>query len=105
MAQLNRVQRTVLDQVARQNPFWRVDYGVKQVIKKDKYTVRLYTVNNGDTVNIDIEYTPMDTYNLQLHKVNGGVSTEIETKEHKHIYFDQLDRVIRKGLDDLVTIR
>jgi len=104
MAQLNRVQRTVLDQLAQQNPFWRLDYGVKQVLSVDKYTVRLYTVNNGDTVNIDIEYTPMDTYNLQL-QLNGGVSTGIETREHNHVYFDQLDRLIQEGLDDLVTIR
>lgn len=100
-------RKTLLKQLKHQNPLWKNQYNVKEVMDKGKGKgLRLHTKQkDGTVVNIDITLNPMDYYTLKFHELKGEFSTKVETTEKGNISFDKLNETIKNQLEEIRTER
>jgi hypothetical protein len=97
------VAQTILTQIISQNPSYKKEYNVKNMMSlSDKGGgLRLNTHQNSNTVNIDIIYDlGKDTYEIKAYKFNlkKMIITPKAVYDADDIYFEQLDDAIKSAI-------
>jgi allophanate hydrolase subunit 1 len=98
---LNDIQKDILETLTYSNPLWISDLGVRAILTKGENTIRLCTKNNKTVINIDIVYNAgSDLYDVKFYKLKGNF--DVETKEFKDVFFDELYRLLQEQISKLI---
>jgi hypothetical protein len=94
---LNIVQKTLLEQIILQNPFFINEYNITNIIIIDKYTLRFHSRLNNKITNIDIKYNPVpDLYEIKAYRIKNYGLDEEEIYKNEYVFFTELEPIIRE---------
>jgi hypothetical protein len=71
MTQISEYQQTMMHQLSHQHSYWRGEFGVKQIIVIDEFTLRFPFRIGSKKVNVDLTFDRgADLYNIKAIDVN-----------------------------------
>ena len=105
MAKPNTVQRTLLEQLQIQNPFFMTEFHVKGLVLMTKNRIRLCS-RGRRKINIDITYNSgTDLYDVKAYLLlNYGLDLTT-IYDQTDLFWDQLNTVLKTILEQTQTLK
>lgn len=105
MAKLNRIQRTLLEQLEIQNRYFLTDFHIKHIVPWDKNTIRICS-RGRRKINIDITYNAgTDLYDVKAYLLRNYGLDLTTIYDQEDLFWDQLNTVLKMILEQPQTLK
>jgi len=101
---LSQVQKTMLEQLAASDPYFRGSLGVDVILVDGENKIRMHTKQGkGTFVNVDMEYVPSsDLYKLAFHRGHALRPDKLVSLEVDDVFVADVYDIIRKKIHEVL---